>query len=503
MNQKSEGQQLASGTLGQAEVLFQAVAHLGPAGAAIVIFPFLTQYVGPSVPFLLAVCLVAVFLTALCVAELANHLPSAGGFVTYVGQGLGKRFGFFTAWAYFLYDPVIPTVSILVAAGFLEQVIKKQSGVIVPWWATTLVSLAIVHFVTYAGVKQSAKLNIILGVAECGMLLLLSIWVIAHAGVKAQSVIPFQFPESGRHALFLGFAFAMLLFCGFESAAPLAEETKDAKNAIPRTMISSLLIVGALWILTGYAMVLGFGIQNAGQMLQANENPFFSLANGVWHYGWILVAFALINSSLAASIAGQNAGSRVIFALGRAGVLPSVLARTHPRHKTPHVAITLQSVLNVVVSITLGIWLGPIGALNFIGVLIAIGIIVIYILANISVIPLFWKRYREEWRLLPHFIIPVLAVGLLALAFYYTVWPVPPKPLSIAEVFVAVWLSGGAVLAIFLRGRTRDALERAVSIVFLGNEGEACVKATNVQHGVLTNPAPVTDANASSTSKTD
>jgi amino acid transporter len=493
MNQIPESQRLARGALGQAEVLFQAVAHLGPAGAAIVIFPFLTQYVGAAIPFLLAVCLVAVLLTALSVSALARHLPSAGGFVTYVGQGLGKRFGFFTAWTYFLYDPLIPTVSILIAAGFLEQVLKEQSGVAVPWWVTTLASLAVVHIVTYAGVKQSAKLNMLLGAAECVVLLLLSIWVIVHVGAGAHSLVPFQFPRSGPHAFFLGFAFALLLFCGFESAAPLAEETKNAKIAIPRTMISSLLLVGALWILSGYAMVLGFGIKNAHQMLQASENPFFTLANGIWHNGWILVAFALINSSLAASIAGQNAGSRVIYALGRAGVLPSALARTHPEHKTPHVAITFQSILNVVVSITLGLWLGPIGALNFIGVLIAIGIIMIYILANICVISMFLRRYREEWRLLPHLVVPVLAVGLLALAFAYTVWPIPPRPLSVAEAFVVVWLLVGAGLAIFLRGRMRYALERAVSMVYQADENAVLSGVVDGQPGVLATAAPMPD----------
>jgi len=493
MNQKLEGQQLARGALGQAEVLFQAVAHLGPAGAAIVIFPFLTQYVGAAIPFLLVICLVAVLLTALCVSSLARHLSSAGGFVAYVGQGLGKRFGFFTAWAYFLYDPLIPTVSILVAAGFLEQALKEQSGLAVPWWVITLASLAVVHIVTYIGVKQSAKLNMLLGAAECVMLLLLSIWVIVHVSSGAHSLVPFQFPRSGSHALFLGFAFALLLFCGFESAAPLAEETKNAETAIPRTMISSLLLVGVLWILTGYAMVLGFGIENAHQMLQASENPFFSLANGVWHNGWILVAFALINSSLAASVAGQNAGSRVIYALGRAGVLPSALARTHPKHKTPHIAITFQSILNVVVSITLGLWLGPIGALNFIGILIAIGIIVIYILANASVIPLFWKQYREQWKILPHVAVPVVAVGLLALAFYYTVWPIPPRPLSVAEAFVAVWLFVGAVFAIFLRGRMRDALERAVSMVYQAGENTVLVAAVDGQPRGLPTAATMAD----------
>jgi len=385
--------------------------------------------------------------------------------VTYVGQSLGKRFGFFTAWSYFLYDPLIPTVSILIAAGFLEQVFREQLGVTLPWWITTLLCLALVHVVTYAGVKQSAKVNLWLGVAESTLLVALSLSVIVHVGTRGQSLTPFKFPLTGSHALFIGFAFALLLFCGFESAATLAEEARNLKTSIPRTMVASLLIVGAMWILAGYAMVVGFGLSNAQQMLQARENPFFSLAHEVWGPGWVLVVFALLNSSIAASIAGQNAGSRVIFALGRAGVLPSKLGYTHPTHHTPYIAILLQTALNIAVSMILGFWLGPIRALNFIGVLIAIVVIVIYVLANVAVILLFRKRYRQEWSTVKHLLVPLGAIALLGLALYYTVWPVPPSPLNVAEGFVAAWLLIGALFALFLRGRFRDALERAVSMM--------------------------------------
>jgi amino acid transporter len=147
----------------------------------------------------------------------------------------------------------------------------------------------------------------------------------------------------------------------------------------------------------------------------------------------------------------------------------------------------------------LGLWLGPIGALNFIGVLVAIGIIVIYILANLSLIPLFWKRYPEEWKILPHLVVPILAVGLLVLAFYYTVWPIPPRPLSVAEAFVAVWLLVGAGLAIFLRGRIRDALERAVSMVYQAGENTVLAGVSDIQPRVLVTPAPMSDTNVSNT----
>jgi amino acid transporter len=468
---KSEGgqSQLARGVLTQTEVLFQAITHLGPAGAAIVLIPFITQFVGPGVPFILLLCLVAILLTGLNVAALARHLPSASGYYSYVSHGLGRRLGFFTAWAYFLYDPLIPFLSIMVSAGILEQVFQEKMGVYIPWWATTVILLAMVHWVTFMGVKPSAQFTVVLGLAESIIIVLLSIAVIAHVGVDAQSITPFEIPPMGAQSLFLAFSFTILMFCGFESAAPLAEETANPRRAIPRTVIISLITVGGMWVLAGYAVVVGFGVDDAAQIAYAT-NPFFSLADQVWSIGWILVAFALINSSLAAAVAGQNAGSRVIFALGRASVLPPVLGKIHPKHKTPYVAITVQSLLNIGLGLALGFWLGPMGALGFAGLLVALGTIIVYTLGNVAVIPLYWRRYRDEWHLVRHVLVPVAATALLAIAFYYSVWPLPPFPMYMADVIVVIWLVLGALLAVYLGGSRRNALEKAAEILY--EEGE-------------------------------
>lgn len=460
-----DGRQLARSALGRLEVLSQSVAHLGPCGSAIVIFPFLTQFVGASLPFIVVVCLGAIILTGICVSSLVRKIPSAGGYVSYVGQGLGKRFGLFTAWTYFLYDPIVPTASILIAAGFLEQVFKQNMGISIPWWLTTLVLLAIVHISTYLGVKQSTQLNVILSLIESLVLVLLSISIIFHVGRSGQSAVPFHFPSLGLQSLAIGFAFAVIMFSGFESAVPLAEETADAERAIPRTMILSLLIVGAIWVLAGYAMVVGMGVENAGQAINAAENPFFSLARNVWGVGWLLVVFALVNSSLAAAIAGQNAGSRVLFALGRASILPGWVGNIHPRHKTPHIALAVQSFVSVAVSIGLGLWLGPINALNFIGVLLGVGTIIVYALGNLAVIRVYRGANSAGWNGSFHLWIPLAATALLAISLVFIVWPLPPPPLSYAEIFVALWLVAGAILAAFLDGTYLSALESATAMM--------------------------------------
>ena len=70
-----------------------------------------------------------------------------------------------------------------------------------------------------------------------------------------------------------------------------------------------------------------------------------------WGAGWVLVFFAIINSAIANANAGVNAATRVIYAMGRNGVLPRIFARTHP--KTPHIAIIAQTAFGVVMALIL------------------------------------------------------------------------------------------------------------------------------------------------------
>jgi amino acid transporter len=472
-----DGRQLAISALGRIEVLSQSVAHLGPCGAAIVIFPFLTQFVGASIPFIVLVCLGAIILTGSCAASLVRQIPSAGGYISYVGQGLGKRFGLFTAWTYCLYEPIVPTASILIAAGFLEQVFKQNLRIIIPWWATTIVLLAIVHVSTYMGIKQSTQLNVVLSLIESLILVLLSISIVVHVGRSGQSLIPFHVPSLGLQSLAIGFAFTVIMFSGFESAVSLAEETIDAEHAIPRTMLLALLIVGGIWILGGYAMIVGFGVSDARNVIHATENPFFSIAQEVWGAGWLLVVVALVNSSLAAAIAGQNAASRVLFSLGRASILPRWFGNIHPRHQTPYIALSAQTILSVALSVGLGLWLGPIDALNFIGVLLGIGTIIVYALGNISVIPIYRRVDRNKRRSVSHFWIPLAATSLLGIALFFIVWPLPPTPLSYAEMFVAFWLLVGGLLGTFLDGSYLSALESAAAMMSQNREIEVPTEA--------------------------
>ena len=85
----------------------------------------------------------------------------------------------------------------------------------------------------------------------------------------------------------------------------------------------------------------------------------FQLARRLWGGGWIVILLVLVNSAIGVSMASTNAATRVFFAMGRSGSLPKVLAWVHPVHKTPVVAIALQTVLTFAIGLGLGFAMGP------------------------------------------------------------------------------------------------------------------------------------------------
>jgi amino acid transporter len=461
---------LVQAALGGREVVFQAISHLGPAIGVIVVAPVIASLVGASMPLIMLIAMIAILLTGACVAMLAAKLPSAGGYYSYVSHGLGKRSGFVTSWAYFLYDPLIPTLLILVTSGILQPAIKSGWGIDIPWWLITTVLLTFVYVMTVRGVRVSAGLTMALGAIECLIMVGFALWTMVRTGGSSLTVHPFAWPGGGGlHPVFLAFAFGVLLFTGFESAAPLAEETRDPRRAIPRTVLISIVVVGLVWTFSGYASVVSWHGDVA--TMGAGSNPFFVVAGQLASWAWITLALALLNSAIAGALAGQNAGARVLYALGRAELLPSVFGRVHQRYHTPALALTLIFVLNLAASLALGEWLGPIGAFSFIGLFVTLGVIVLYVMGNLSVIRLYWARFRGEFSWGKHALVPVLASAILLVGLYYSIVPWPVWPLNLAVIIVATWLTLGVVLAAALGRSKREALDRAAQLVFTPDEG--------------------------------
>ena len=446
------GNELRHQAVGLPQTLFQSITHMAP-GAAIAFSIYLSIVnAGPSLPLAVLLALIACTLVAISIGQLAREMPSAGGLYSYVARALGPQAGAFVGWCYLLFQPLVAPLLFLIFAWTTRDVVFSDnhglgwhySG---QWWIWILLSASVVFFLTYRDVRISTQAGVILGVFEIAVFVALSAWMlISNAGdLTIQTFNPSHAPGGTYAGVFKGMVFAILAFIGFESSAPLGEEAKNPRWTVPRAVVLSCIGVGLFYLFCSYAWVVGTGFNHFTQVATSAANPWRDLGIVFWGGGWVLVFFAIINSALANSNAGATAASRVLYSLGRNGLLPRAFGRTHPTHKTPHVAIMFQTALGLVVALLLGWKYGDlITAFSIIATAVTVVVIVVYIIVCFSTIVYFSRRPDQSPWL--HWVLPILGAAAFVPPLYYQYFPLPAYPVRYANWVALGWLAAGLVV---------------------------------------------------------
>jgi len=259
--------------------------------------------------------------------------------------------------------------------------------------------------------------------------------------------------------------FAILALSGFEAPAPLAEETKLPNRLIYRAIFLSLLIVGIFYIFMAYASAIGWGTGNMAAFATASTNPYYTLSQKFWGVGWVLVLFAIINSTLAVGIACTNAATRVMYTMSQAGTLPAALGKIHPVHKTPYIAVHVEQIFQIVSFGLVGIIFGASLIFGFLGTITTLAVIVLYIMANIALTAFVRREHPADFSILRHVIVPLVGTVLLIPVLYVTVYPVPVYPINLTPyIFIALMVIGFVVMLI-IAARRPEALNQESSLL--------------------------------------
>lgn len=448
---------LAGGSIGLVQVVFQSVASMGPAATLVSSLPLVMAYAGGAAVTAMIFALVILLLVAVSVAQLARRMPSAGSFATWAANGMGPRTGFIIGWLYLLLTLLISPLLVLILSSVMSAATHSENL----WWVWALVATAVVVMVNVQGAQASSRLNVILGGIEVAIFAVLSVWLIIKAGShNTLQVLGTTFAtvqgQEGISGIIAGAAYCVLAFSGFEAAAPMAEETRDARRAIPRAVLYSLLAVAGLEILGVYAVTVFYGPANAftfSQIGGALGQGWENLAQSLLPIGTGIVIFAVLTSCLGNANAGVNASSRTLFALGRAQLLPSALAHINPRWRSPVVAITVQVVVSLVVTLGLGAGYGPAIAFGIVGTSITLLYVLLYMSVHVSCFSYFRRQAATEIRsVVLHYIVPVAGVLLLlpelfvasGIRLFSFISPIP-APFSYGAIAALVWIPIGAI----------------------------------------------------------
>ncbi|MFE2868747.1 APC family permease [Embleya sp. NPDC059259] len=409
------------GSLGVAHIVFFVVAASAPLTVAAGGIPQSLAVTGTSgIPalYLVLAALLAVF--SVGYAAMSRRITGAGAFYAYVAQGLGRVAGLGAAFvALISYNAM--QIGIYGLFGFTTaDFLDAKLGLRVDWWVVVLVGIVLVGVLGYLRIDLNARVLAALLIAETVTVLIFDIGAFGQAP-DGISLHPFSWDALTSGSMGAAFCFVMASFTGFESAAIYGEECADPKRTVARATYVSVGVIGVLYAVTAWALMSGAGTDRAVEAAtEHGPNLIFVLGGDQIGSGFAdLAQVFLITSLFAALLSFHNAVARYFFALGREGVLPTALGRTHPRTDSPHLGSATQTALAAAVVIAFAaLDRDPMATLfNWFTNLGALGVLLLLVLTSLAVVVFFLRRGADGENAWSRLIAPAASAILLAAVF--------------------------------------------------------------------------------------
>ncbi|SEL80148.1 Amino acid transporter [Haloferax larsenii] len=301
-------------------------------GAGIFILPGIAaETAGPASSISYAIAGFVALLAALSLSELATGMPIAGGSYHYVNRALGGLFGAVVGWGMWTGLMFASAFYMIGFGQYLVEPIPFLDGRVFIV-ALGLVGLVLLLGVNYYGTEESSAFqNVTIGAETAIILVFVAVGVFFIDPTNLEPFAPF-----GSEGVVATTGIVFISFLGFEIIATVAGEIKNPSRIIPLSMILSVVLVTILYVLV---MLVSTGVI-----------PFESLGDSpipvsdvaviyLGPVGVVAIVFAAIIAAISSSNSSILAASRVIYAMGRDGVVTDWFNVSHPRFYTPHRAI--------------------------------------------------------------------------------------------------------------------------------------------------------------------
>jgi amino acid transporter len=466
------GTELARNALGLPQILFCIVTGSAPLAAMMFNDPLSGLGIGISVPAAFWLAAISFTLFSVGYIEMARRVTTAGGFYSYTSYGFGRIIGLGTAVgivvAYALFAVGVNGVTTY----FANTSLNDLFGISMDWRIYAFLFIALLFMVTYFHIEIVAR---ILGLCLLGELLILFIFSFAvlfkgggpngiiwsalnpagifsgGAGVKGSAAV------FGASAAGVGFFGAYWSWVGFEMAPNYAEEAKNPKKMMAYAIYISCIGLGLVytfwsWMLvTAYgsgknqwpwAVSTQYGIKTAPASVGLPKGDYSSVYYPVAQQfvgTWLkdLFQILIITGSFACSLAFWNTANRYLFSMGREGIFPRILGRTHSSHKSPFVATVTVAVFCIILTLLFATGLAGSGQRHALGIgvsnpLVALSqigtwlpfqgnllLFPIMALCSIAILVYFLRQAnRDGFHPIKTLIAPILAAASIAFAVY-------------------------------------------------------------------------------------
>lgn len=349
-------------------------------------FGIVSQITGGHVPSAYALALLGILFTALSYGKLVVRFPSAGSAYTYAQRAICPTVGFMVGWSSLLDYLFMPMINVLLAKIYFEAIVPA-----IPSWIFVVLLTVFMIACNLRSLKIVAGFNGTVVLVQMAIVALI-VFLVAMGlseGKGAGTLVstkPFWEENASVVPMMAGAAILCFSFLGFDGLSQLTEETIDAEKNMPRAIFLTALIGGIVFIVASYFLQLYFPDISVFKDPEASQPEIMLYVAGPT-FQWIVLIFSSL-TVLASGMAAHAGVSRLMFVMGRDGVLPQkFFAKLHPEWRTPVFNIVLAGIL-CLFAIQIDLVLAT-ALINF-------GALVAFTFVNVCVIAEFFVREKRR-----------------------------------------------------------------------------------------------------------
>ena len=425
---------------------------------------------GIAAPFAYLIAGVGSLCLASVIIRFTRRMASAGGLYTYISRGLNPSAGFLGGWLYGGGFAVGISFVLVIGSFFMQTAFTAHTSLHWGWYTWFFIMLAALAAIALLDVKLSSRIQLVLAAVGVAAILLLSIVIAAKGGDHGFNFAPLNPAKAtSTNDLFLAVVLTFTGFIGFEAAAAFGEEAADPLRAIPKAILTAVIVAVVYYVFVTWMMGIGFANAGAWAKDPAALDTLATRYVGNWLA--VIIDFSVAASAFVAALAGTNLTSRTAYAMGREGGLPRAFAWTHPRFRTPWVGIVFSLVVTLLLGVFFAHHYDPITYFIWMATCATIGILITYILIAIGGIAFFAKD-RTGWNPLLDLVVPAGAIGICGYTLYKSIHPTPAYTgiVKWAPWVALIWLALGVVIDAWLTLTKPDRV-RAFGTILGAGEG--------------------------------
>ncbi|MDH6194077.1 putrescine importer [Mycobacterium frederiksbergense] len=418
-------------------------------------FGIVSEETNGVVPLAYIFALVAMIFTAISYGRMTRAYPSAGSAYTYSSETIHPNFGFLVGWSSLLDYLLLPMVNAVIARIYFESFFPDA-----PSWVFVVGYVVVITALNYWSMKGTSRINGILVVFQVvliGAFLVLAFLELRH-GVGHGTIFtlaPLVHEGVQLQAVIAGATVVCFSFIGFDAITMYSEEAKSP-NIVPRAIVLSLLIGGAIFFIAAWFS------QSVFPTLEGFEVTDDTLPEMALKVGGTLFKVFFVSAALAAIVASSLAShasvARMMYVMGRNGKgrFSRYLSYIHPRFVTPTHAVVIVGIVSLLaVKFTL----------EFASSMINFGALIAFTIVNLTVIVFFAVRLgrrRTVKDIFTNIVLPAIGMCLTAVLWINLHFD--------ALLYGSIWLAVGICVLLYITRGLRQPLTMRIEEQTLAEE---------------------------------